>query len=91
MDFKILTASVDMSTRSKTTSRARFLLCLGNDGYKASLEPRKLYRAVADSAASRHQQVRVVDESGEDYLFPAALFAPIALPVKIRKAVLAAG
>ena len=83
-------ASVDMSSKSKTTSRARFLLCLGNEGYEASLEPRKLYRALADSTAARHQQVRVVDESGEDYLFPAALFAPIALPSKVRRAVLAA-
>ena len=80
-----------MSSKSKTIStKTRFLLCLVNDGYEVSLEPRKIYAAVPDSNAAKHDQVRVIDESGEDYLFPASLFAPIALRGRIRQAVLAA-
>lgn len=80
-----------MSSRSKTISaKTRLLLCLANGGYEVSLEPRKVYASVPDSQAARHDQVRVVDESGEDYLFPAALFAPIALRGKVRRAILAA-
>ena len=80
-----------MSSRSKAISaRARLLLCLANSGYEASLEPRKVYASLPDADAARHNQVRVVDESGEDYLFPASLFAPIVLRGKVRKAILAA-
>jgi hypothetical protein len=80
-----------MSSRSKTIStKTRFVLCLANDGYEVSLEPRKIYAALRDPDAAKHDQVRVVDESGEDYLFPASLFAPIQLRGKVRQAVLAA-
>jgi len=57
-----------------------FVLCVDNAGYAASLEPRKVYRAIDDPSAEKHGMVRVVDESGEDYLFPARLFVPIAVP-----------
>lgn len=53
-----------------------FVLCIDNQGYGASLERRKVYRAMSDPAAEKHGLVRVVDESSEDYLFPAKLFAP---------------
>jgi hypothetical protein len=80
-----------MTSRSKATStRSRLLLCLSDGGYKASLEPRKVYASIPDADAARHDQVRVVDESGEDYLFPASLFTPIVLRGKARKAILAA-
>lgn len=58
----------------------RFVLCLKNDGYPASLEPRKVYRALADADAEAAGFLRVIDESGEDYLFPSRFFVPIALP-----------
>jgi hypothetical protein len=84
------TASVDMSSRSKPIStRTRFVVCPANDGYKASLEPRKIYTVLPDSDAARHRQLRVIDESGEDYLFPASLFAPIVWRGRVRQAVLA--
>jgi hypothetical protein len=67
-----------------------FVLCLRNTGYEVSLEPRKLYRVLPDRSAASHGQIRVIDESGEDYLFPSTLFAPIKLPVALRRAVLAA-
>ena len=68
----------------------RFVLCLRNTGYEVSLERRKIYQVLPDRAAAAHQQVRVIDESGEDYLFPASYFAPIKLPQALRRAVLAA-
>ena len=57
-----------------------FIVCLKNSGYEASLEPRKIYQALPDKEAESHKMLRVIDESGEDYLFPAALFSPISLP-----------
>jgi hypothetical protein len=54
------------------------------------LEQRKIYRALPDAEAARHQQLRVVDESGEDYLFPASFFAAVELRAPARRALLAA-
>jgi hypothetical protein len=68
----------------------RFVLCVSNKGYEVSLEPRKIYEALPDRAAAAHEQMRVIDESGDDYLFPASYFVPIKLPQAVRKAVLAA-
>jgi hypothetical protein len=68
----------------------QFAVCLRNDGYEVSLEPRKIYQVLPDSGAAKHRQVRVIDESGEDYLYPQNFFAPIELPQPIRRAVLAA-
>ena len=62
----------------------KFLLCVKNEGYEASLELRKLYEKLPDREAERHNQVRIIDESGEDYLYPAKFFAPIGLPVQTR-------
>jgi hypothetical protein len=67
-------------------STSRYVLCVRNGSYRASLEPRKVYRVVEDSSAEAHGLLRVVDESGEDYLFPADLFVPIELPSKARPA-----
>ena len=71
------------------TLRRKLLLCLRNDGYEVSLERRKIYSTIPDADAARHGQVRVIDESGEDYLYPAKYFATIELPQAIRRAVLA--
>lgn len=72
------------------TTRRQLVLCLRNDGYEVSLERRKIYRVIADRTANAHGLLRVVDESGEDYLYPAGFFAPIALPPALRRAVLSA-
>jgi len=69
---------------------SRFVICVENKGYKASLEKRKVYVALSDAIALKHGQVRVIDESGEDYLFPKSLFLPITVPVSLRKAILKA-
>jgi hypothetical protein len=82
------------SRRSKkaTPKRSRtVVLCLRNKGYEVSLEPRKIYEVIPDRDAAAHNQLRVIDESGEDYLYPASNFASIALPQSVRRAVLAAG
>jgi len=68
----------------------QFVVCLENDGYEVSLERRKIYRVLPDVDAAKHRLVRVIDESGEDYLYPQRFFAPIELPLAIRRAVLAA-
>jgi hypothetical protein len=58
----------------------RFVICVRNTGVAASLELRKVYRLVADAAAASQGLVRVVDESGEDYLYPETFFVPIEVP-----------
>jgi len=68
----------------------RLVVCIKNDGYPAALEKRKIYVALRDADAEKHDLMRVIDESGEDYLYPRALFRTIALPQSVRKAVLAA-
>ena len=62
------------------TKKDRFVLCIRNDSYEASLEPRKIYRVVDDAKAEDRALVRVIDESGEDYLYPADFFVPIEVP-----------
>jgi hypothetical protein len=73
-----------------TTKAKQLVLCLNNEGYPASLERRKIYQALSDRAAGEQGLLRVIDESGDDYLYPEELFAPITLPASLRKAVLAA-
>ena len=68
-------------------SKSRFLLCVRNDGAD-DLELRKVYQVLPDPAAAREGYVRVVDESGEDYLYPADYFVPVRLPVVIARAFL---
>ena len=65
---------------SRTKSPLEFVICIRNEDYPASLELRKVYRLVADSEAAAHQMLRVIDESGEDYLYPQDFFVPIQLP-----------
>lgn len=65
-------------------------MCTDNKGYTASLEKRKIYVALSDTMALRHGQAQVIDESGEDYLYPKSLFLPITVPQSLRKAILKA-
>jgi hypothetical protein len=68
----------------------RLLVCINNEGYAASLEKRKIYIALVDPAAERGGLVRIIDESGDDYLYPKSFFRAISLPQSVKKAVLAA-
>ena len=58
----------------------QFAVCIDNTGYPASLELRKIYQVLPDEKAAKHKLVRVIDESGEDYLYPKRFFVPIELP-----------
>jgi hypothetical protein len=65
---------------AKKKTAPQFLLCIDNRAYPASLEARKVYSSVPDAAAAAHGLVRVIDESGEDYLYPASRFVSIEVP-----------
>jgi hypothetical protein len=64
----------------------RFVLCIRNEGYQASLDLRKVYRLIADPQAESRGMLRVVDNSGEDYLFPSDRFVPITVPAEANVA-----
>ena len=68
----------------------QLVVCIKNEGYAASLERRKIYVSLRDEDAEKIGLMRIIDESGEDYLYPTKFFRPIALPDSTRKAVLAA-
>jgi hypothetical protein len=71
---------------AKKKSTSRILLCVRNDEYPASLELRKVFQAVPDEAGAARHFVRVVDESGEDYLYPESCFMPIEIPQAAARA-----
>jgi hypothetical protein len=58
----------------------RYYLCVKNESYAASLQVRTIYPGISDADAESHGMLRIVDESGEDYLFPASFFVPIEVP-----------
>jgi hypothetical protein len=68
----------------------RFVICVDNAGYPASLEKRKVYQEIPDPVAAKQNLIRVIDESGQDYLFPRDLFLPIELSAEARDAILRA-
>ena len=68
------------------THQATYVVCLDSAGYLASLEPRKIYRQLPDRRAEQDGLVRIIDESGDDYLYPARLFAPIDVPEAVERA-----
>jgi hypothetical protein len=80
------------SSASRTSTRPRkpvaaghrFAVCVQNDGYEASLERNKIYVVLPDLDAERDGDLRVVDESGEDYMFSADRFAPIDVPAAVK-------
>ncbi len=68
----------------------RLVICLDNSGYEVSLERRKIYVALPDAEAARHGRIRVIDESGDDYLYPEERFVEAELPLATRRAVMQA-
>jgi hypothetical protein len=84
------TSALNKRNAMTKTRTKRLAVCIDNDGYPAALEKRKIYVALPDSNAEQHGLLRIIDESGEDYLYPKALFRLIDLPEIVRKAVLAA-
>ncbi len=65
---------------------SQYAVCVKNEDYPASLELRKIYRVLADKESGTLGLVRIVDESGEDYLYPADYFVPIRLPRAVERA-----
>jgi hypothetical protein len=66
----------------------KFAVCVDNDGYPASLELHKIYRVMPDEDAESDGDLRIVDESGEDYLYPAERFVLLKLPQAVEKSLL---
>jgi len=77
-----------MRRRSKR-SAARFVVCVRNEGCE-DLEVRKIYQVLPDERAAEDDYIRVIDESGEDYLYPAGYFYPVELPQEAEKELLSA-
>jgi hypothetical protein len=75
---------------STANGSARFAICIKHDGYPASLEVRKIYRVLEDLFAEKVGQIRVIDESGEDYLYPRSFFLLVDLPAEVEEALLLA-
>jgi hypothetical protein len=80
------------STRSRRSSASgrQFAVCVDNNGYEASLERNKIYVVVPDKDAERDGDLRVIDESGEDYLFSADRFVAIDVPAAVKASLLKA-
>jgi hypothetical protein len=75
-----------MSTKTRKARRrpGPFAVCIENSAYPASLELHKIYRVLPDDDAAQEGDLRIVDESGEDYLYPAGWFAAVDLPRRVR-------
>ena len=71
---------------SALSEDCRFVICISSEGYPASLEVRKVYATVPDQPAEKNGLIRVIDESGEDYLYPRARFAEITLSPEAEEA-----
>jgi len=71
-----------MKTRKQ---EPKYVVCIANDGYRVSLVVRRLYQVVPDPKADKRGLCRVLDESGEDYLYPKRLFAAVDLPSALSR------
>ncbi len=71
-------------------SATQFVICIENADYPVSLERRKIYEALPDPEAEKLGQIRVIDESGEDYLYPSEYFVSVTLPKDAETAVIKA-
>ena len=94
--MKLMVSARKSSSARATSTRSRkaivpgrgFAVCVRNDGYEASLERNKIYAVLPDDGAERDGDLRVVDESGEDYLFSADRFVAIEVPAAVRDSLL---
>ncbi len=77
-------------TYSEITSHL-YVVCVDNQGYEASLEKHKIYKALTDQAAKLDDDLRIIDESGEDYLYPSSRFVPINVPDEVERSLAASG
>jgi len=70
-----------------TDKSLKYAICICNAGYEVSLELRKVYVVIPDSLAGKHGLIRIIDESGEDYLYPSSFFVRLELPESAAKQV----
>jgi len=75
---------------SMAKAAKRLFICLANAGYEIPIERLKIYVALPDAKAEHGGYLRIIDESGEDYLYPSQRFVAAELPVSTRRAVLQA-
>ncbi len=80
-----------MIVKTMKNKKQQFVVCIDNTEYPASLELHKIYRLLPDDDAAVDGDIRIIDESGEDYLFSASCFAPIEVPVQVEESLLKAG
>jgi len=71
--------------KEQKNGKPRFAVCIDNSGYPASLELYKIYRVLPDKDAAKDGDVRIIDESGEDYLYPASRFMLVKLPDALKR------
>lgn len=69
-------------------SEPRFVICINDGGYVDDLKVRTIYQVLPDESAARSNYIRVIDETGEDYLYPASLFVAIEVPREVEEALL---
>ena len=69
---------------------SKFVICIENTEYPASLEQRKIYQVIPDATAAKINHIRILDESGDDYLFPATCFIDAHLPKSVEAALVQA-
>ena len=69
---------------------SEFVVCINNSDYPASLELHKIYRVIADKEAEDEGDIRIIDESGEDYIYPSSYFVPIKVPQTVEESLLRA-
>jgi hypothetical protein len=77
-----------MTMKRRKSTASQFAVCIDNRGYPASLELHKIYRVIPDAEAAEDGDLRVVDESGEDYLYSAERFVEIEPPQTVRRSLL---
>lgn len=68
----------------RTNDKPLFVICIDHGGYPESLEPLKLYQVLPDPDAAKHGQLRIIDESGEDYLYFEKLFIKVDFPSSVQ-------
>ncbi len=82
----VSTTLIEMNT--KPDQQPEFVVCINNEDYPVSLELHKIYRVLPDQDAASDGDLRVVDESAEDYLYPATYFSPISVPAAVQESLL---
>jgi len=87
MVFRVRLTTSNRQPQPMKRTEPRFVVCVKNKGYAASLELRKLYQVVSDETTAKLHQIRVIDESGEDYIYPEEYFVAVQLPQSAERAI----